>query len=123
MTGRPGKARFFTTRDGLCNNQINSIVDDQAGNLWLATESGLSRFTIRTQSFKNYNQDDGLPTQAFEWNGTKISNGQIWMSTTDKGVIAFYPEKLGNNPFPPKIVINSIRLSNELIKSREIILR
>jgi signal transduction histidine kinase/ligand-binding sensor domain-containing protein/DNA-binding response OmpR family regulator len=112
-----GDIRFFTTRDGLCNNQINSIVDDDAGNLWLGTEAGLSRFTKRTESFTNYTQDDGLPTPFIDWNSTKISNGQIWLSTVDKGIIAFYPEKIKNNPVPPKLVITDIKLFNETLKA------
>jgi signal transduction histidine kinase/ligand-binding sensor domain-containing protein/DNA-binding response OmpR family regulator len=112
-----GKASFYAIDDGLCNNKINTIVDDENGNLWLGTEGGLSRYTIQTGTFTNFNQDDGLPSQLFDWHAARISNGQIWMPTIDNGVVAFDPEKISYNPVPPKIVITGIEISNEPLKS------
>jgi ligand-binding sensor domain-containing protein len=107
-----GEVRFFTIDNGLCNNKINTIVDDEAGDLWLGTEGGLSRYTIQNRTFTNFNQDDGLPTQLFDWHAARISNGQIWMPTIDNGVVVFDPEKISYNPVPPKIAITRIMISN-----------
>lgn len=34
----------FTEQDGLCDNQVCSIMEDKAGNLWLGTAKGLCRY-------------------------------------------------------------------------------
>jgi ligand-binding sensor domain-containing protein len=48
----------FTTEDGLAGNNIYFIVQDREGFIWIATETGLSRFD--GTYFKNYTQKDGL---------------------------------------------------------------
>ncbi len=35
-----GKWTTFTTKDGLTNNRIRSILKDRDGNLWIGTEGG-----------------------------------------------------------------------------------
>lgn len=49
----------FTTKDGLPGDNIYSIVQDKDGFIWIATETGLSRFDGKT--FKNFTVKDGLP--------------------------------------------------------------
>lgn len=40
-----GKAfQNFTTKEGLPNNEITSIYEDKAGNIWLGTNGGISRY-------------------------------------------------------------------------------
>lgn len=38
----------FTTRDGLCNNDVSSILEDRDGNIWLGTADGLCRYNGKT---------------------------------------------------------------------------
>jgi len=38
----------FTTRDGLCNNDVSSILEDRDGNIWFGTADGLCRFNGKT---------------------------------------------------------------------------
>ncbi|MEP7322549.1 MAG: two-component regulator propeller domain-containing protein [Saprospiraceae bacterium] len=34
----------FTDKDGLCDNQVNSIQEDKSGNIWIGTSGGISCF-------------------------------------------------------------------------------
>ena len=34
----------FTTQDGLCNNDVGSILEDKNGNIWFGTEGGVCRY-------------------------------------------------------------------------------
>lgn len=38
----------FTTKDGLCDNQVFTIQEDKQGNLWFVTVGGISRFDGKT---------------------------------------------------------------------------
>src|SRR5260221_3526356 len=40
----------FTTKDGLNNNTVWSMVEDEAGNIWFGTDDGLCRYDGRTIS-------------------------------------------------------------------------
>ena len=46
--------KHFDIQDGLVNNMVQSIVEDFAGKLWIATEYGISKFDPEVHSFKNY---------------------------------------------------------------------
>lgn len=46
----------------LSNNSVQYIHEDDEGNLWLATNSGLNKFDPVKETFKVYTEDDGLPT-------------------------------------------------------------
>jgi len=55
----------LTSAQGLSNNFIFSLVEDQRGNLWAATAWGLSRYDGNL--FRNYYLEDGLPSnQVFD---------------------------------------------------------
>lgn len=69
-TDEKGNERFinYTTAHGLPNNSIRSILEDDKGCLWIATNNGLSRFLKPEGRFINYTQHDGLANTQFYWN-------------------------------------------------------
>ena len=54
------RMKTFTTKDGLANNFVNSISEGRDGEMWFATQGGLSRF--KEGQFTNYTTRDGLPS-------------------------------------------------------------
>lgn len=82
----------FTTAQGLANNKVRSIIEDNNGNIWFATDGGVSRYDGRhlssggvnekVGSFTNYTIAQGLA-------GNNISsiaedrNGNIWIGTNN----------------------------------------
>ncbi len=48
----------YGVKEGLAQSQVTDICQDKLGNLWLGTETGLSKFN--GLSFENYSVDDGL---------------------------------------------------------------
>jgi len=51
--------RHYTILDGLVQNQVTSLYQDQRGFIWVGTKGGASRFD--GVHFKNYTAADGLP--------------------------------------------------------------
>jgi ligand-binding sensor domain-containing protein len=45
----------YREKDGLVNDTIYGMLEDDEGNLWLSTNNGLSKFNPQTETFKNYN--------------------------------------------------------------------
>ncbi len=49
---------YLTTNDGLIGNTVTSFEEDDLGNIWLSTHSGLSKYNGKT--FTNYTINEGL---------------------------------------------------------------
>jgi hypothetical protein len=54
-----GWKTFYSTRDGLSGNFVNSILV-QANFLWIGTNAGISRFDNVKRTWKTYSQKEGL---------------------------------------------------------------
>ena len=80
--------KSFTTNNGLANNTVKGIVEDNQGMLWIATDNGLSIFNPKTETFSNYSRKDGLLCSQFYFNGAiRDAKGKIYLGT-DEGLMA-----------------------------------
>lgn len=65
--------------DGLPRNQVNDIMQDSRGFIWLCTSEGVSRFD--GYGFRNYGESDGLPNQdAYEMVETRYGDSFVVVS-------------------------------------------
>lgn len=113
------KFTVFTTENGLPNNIINAITEDDDGYLWLSTNRGLSRFDPKNNSFRNYDIHDGL--QDNEFNGGaffKSSSGEIFFGGMN-GFNSFFPSQILDNPNIPPIVITDFKIFNRSVLLRK----
>ncbi len=53
---------YFKTQEGLGGNQIHDITEDQSGNIWIATNGGISKMS--GEQFDNFGHAEGLPRGA-----------------------------------------------------------
>ncbi len=138
-TGEGGLCRFdhasetftcFTEKQGLAGNTVFSILEDDTGNLWLATNNGLSRFSPESESFTNYDVGDGLQGKLFtavftEAAAFKGKDGTLYFGGNG-GFNAFDPATIRANPYVPPVVITQFRLFDKPIagksESEEIVL-
>ena len=44
----------YTTAEGLCNNAVLNILEDETGDLWISTFYGISRFNTSRKIFTSY---------------------------------------------------------------------
>lgn len=80
--------KSFTTNNGLANNTVKGIVEDNQGMLWIATDNGLSIFNPKTETFSCYSRKDGLLSSQFYFNGAiRDAKGKIYLGT-DEGLMA-----------------------------------
>ncbi|HPE56617.1 MAG TPA: two-component regulator propeller domain-containing protein [Bacteroidales bacterium] len=68
----------YTVNDGLPSSKVYDIAQDSSGYLWIATESGISRFD--GYDFKNYTKPDGLPSNSIVKLYVDYKN-RLWFST------------------------------------------
>lgn len=80
--------KHLTTTDGLPQNTINSIYQDQKGFFWIGTNGGLARFD--GYEFVNFTQQKGLPrNEVLDF--LETSEGDFWLATKG-GLVKFNPE-------------------------------
>jgi ligand-binding sensor domain-containing protein/serine phosphatase RsbU (regulator of sigma subunit) len=103
----------YIDKDGLANNTIYEIEKDNDGNLWIATNNGISRFNPQTETFRNYNHSDGILHNEFAGAGGNFSRNGWMLFGCSEGFVAFRPELMQENPFPPKVLITKMRLFNK----------
>ncbi|TAF65009.1 MAG: diguanylate cyclase [Cytophagales bacterium] len=68
---------YFTTNEGLADNQIRSIQEDKNGKIWFGTAKGISLYD--KGKFTNYPPKNNNPI--FDWNET---NGDLWFYAGEK---------------------------------------
>lgn len=119
-----GKFHLYSKANGLQNNSIYSMIDDDAGYLWLSGNFGLQRIQLNEleEAKKNYTQNIKIKSTLFdaadgmansEANGGifpagwKMRNGNIWFPTIE-GVAIVQPELIRDKMSEPNLLIQSL---------------
>lgn len=107
----------YTIENGLANDVIYAILPDKAGNLWLSSNKGISKFTSGNTlnsepEITNYNSYAGLAAE-FNTGAHHIDEkGNLYFGGLD-GLYWFKPEEIRENQILPKTTITSFEVSNE----------
>lgn len=106
--------RSYSQNSGLVADIIYTIQNDNAGNLWLATEKGLIKFNLQERSFEHYDNDlQAFNIQFSEGVGT-FKDQQIQLGT-NRGIFYFNPDEVFKNTFTPPIFLSSLSIDNKEI--------
>ncbi|MCD8042494.1 MAG: response regulator [Tannerellaceae bacterium] len=82
----------YGTDAGLADNVLYAIEEDQAGNLWLSSNNGISCFNPVTGLATTFAKEDGLPDNQYYWTSSHTSrNGRIYFGSIN-GMVSFDPE-------------------------------
>ena len=97
----------YTEKDGLPNNVVYGILEDDDGYLWLSTNFGLSRFDPRAETFRNYTASDGLQSNEFNMHAfAKAHNGTLYFGGVN-GLTVFKPSDVADSTYLPPVVLTS----------------
>ncbi|MEJ2543464.1 MAG: two-component regulator propeller domain-containing protein [Calditrichaceae bacterium] len=111
----PEFTRYFI-KNGLPNDVVYGILEDSQGFLWLSTNNGLSRFNPQTETFKNYDIQDGLQSNEFNSGAyTKTREGSFIFGGVN-GANEIYPDSLSDNPYIPPIVLTGFNIFDRPMK-------
>ncbi len=103
----------YGARDGLPMGTVNGILEDDAGNLWISTSKGLSRFNPNRGTCRNYNYLDGLQDDIFNPRACmKSRTGEMYFGGVN-GFNVFRPDALSDDTIPPPVIITGFRLLRE----------
>jgi signal transduction histidine kinase/DNA-binding response OmpR family regulator len=106
--------RNYTTKDGMPNDYVLSCAEDSQGNLWIATENGLSKFNPEKGVFRNYDSYDGLPKLSFSeaaaCRGPR--DGRLVFGTI-KGFLSFDPAGINSKRVQANIALTNLQINNQ----------
>jgi ligand-binding sensor domain-containing protein len=86
----------FTTKDGLCNNNVSAIIQDKLGNFLFGSDRGICKYDGK--SFTNISITDTLNiTSLFE-----DRDGILWIGVMNKGIYKYDGTNLTNVLFKYK---------------------
>lgn len=106
----------YSQKDGLASDVVYSILSDKAGNLWLSTNKGLSKFIPSENRFVNYGVADGLKRVIYrEGASFKGQDGALFFGGIN-GLTKFYPDKISENTHVPPVVLTGLSLFNQPLK-------
>ena len=77
----------------LLNDLIWSLCQDRSGNIWIATDRGVSRFSPRSEMFHHYTLTDDPQSDQTVTSVLVNSDSDLWLGTSDHGIKRFNPEK------------------------------
>jgi signal transduction histidine kinase/ligand-binding sensor domain-containing protein/DNA-binding response OmpR family regulator len=93
------------------DSDIESILTDQKGNLWIAG-AGLKKFTPQTGALVNFDVNDGLQSNSFKVGSAYMSATGTMYFGGPNGVTWFRPEEIRPTP-PPLVRITGMRVLNK----------
>jgi signal transduction histidine kinase/ligand-binding sensor domain-containing protein len=111
-----GTFTHYTERNGLPNDTVYGILEDDRENLWLSTNHGLSRFDPAKGTFENYDVADGLQSNEFNSGAYfKSRTGEMLFGGIN-GFNVFYPNRIEQyNAYIPPVVLTSLTQSGDPI--------
>jgi len=105
--------QHYTKINGLPNNVIYGILEDEYGQLWLSTNFGLSRFDPQKETFRNYTISDGLQSNEFNVGAyAKGRDGKMYFGGVN-GLNAFFPKEVKDNTYAPPVILTSFILGDQ----------
>lgn len=100
----------YTTRNGLPNDVTFGILEDDQGYLWISTMKGLAKFDPESETFRVYDQADGIVHNQFNWHASfKDLNGTIYFGGNN-GFILFNPSTILVDTIKSQIAFTSFKV-------------
>lgn len=102
--------KLYTTGNGLMSNFVLSAIQDNSGNIWIASNGGLNKFNPETGSIIGYSYSRmGLDMTFNEGEPIMADDGKIYFNT-NKGLMYFNPETVSNSSYVPRILVHSLSI-------------
>jgi ligand-binding sensor domain-containing protein/signal transduction histidine kinase/DNA-binding response OmpR family regulator len=106
----------YGIKDGLYNDNVLGIVEDNDGQLWLSTGNGLVKFIPAEKSFYTYTASDGLAGNEFNYNAFfKSSRGELFFGGIN-GLTSFTPSDITTNKEVAPLVFTGLKIFNNKVE-------
>ncbi len=119
----------YSILNGLPNDVVFGILEDDHGYLWVSTMKGLAKFNPNTETFRVYDETDGIVHNQFNWHAYfRNKKGEMYFGGIN-GFVAFYPDSIKIDSLAPHVALTSFKifdkevsLQQSLTETKEIVL-
>lgn len=99
--------------NGLCNDVVYAVTEDNAGDLWIATENGLNCKSKESMAFETFNVNNGLISNSFsEATCLRLHNGRLIFGC-NVGFVALSPLQLASSPYKGRLMLTGFQIANK----------
>ncbi|MCB0518725.1 MAG: histidine kinase [Lewinellaceae bacterium] len=103
---------YYTEKDGLISKNIQSILADGSGNLWMGTTNGLVRFNVSDTSFNHFTLADGIQSTVFDvMAAMRHVDGSLWF-LGNNGITIVNPDSIRPLLNSPIIQLTGIEINS-----------
>ena len=115
--------KHFTSHDGIPQDLITSVEEDEFQSIWISSPKGLSQIFVNRQSgngsyfysVKNYTPEDGLQSEGFNDRASFKTSGEELIFGGAAGFNLFKVREIKYNHILPKVVFTNLQVYNQSI--------
>jgi signal transduction histidine kinase/ligand-binding sensor domain-containing protein len=122
-----GRYSRISMPEGLYDSFVSQMLSDGEGGLWLTGNHGL--FRVRLEELMDvaegrgahlrctaYGRSEGLPSVQPVYDNCpsacRGNDGELWFATR-KGVLVVQPKKIRDNPIPPTVFVDEVKMDDQ----------
>lgn len=105
--------QHYDLKDGLRDQTVYAIVNDDAGNIWFSSNNGISRYSPEHQRFKHFDNRHGLIDLEFNHGAVFKSSNELIYFGSAKGFTSIDPHQILRDQPAPEVRLNNILKLNE----------
>ncbi len=110
-----GMAVYYGPKQGLPSQTIYGVLEDDRGVLWMSGNRGIVKFDPDSGLVRGYDAQDGLQGNEFNrFAYCRGGDGELFFGG-DRGVTAFFPDAIRDDPIPPPVAITDFLLFNQSV--------
>ena len=115
--GRP-IFRHIILADGLPDSDINRMIADVSGRVWVSTDNGLAEIDPDTFAVNAYKDADGVAISTY-WNdsGDRTPQGDLLFGGIG-GLTVVRPNAMGSWVYRPRVAVSEIHVGGKLVRDR-----
>ena len=110
---------WYNKSVGLEEENISAIIEDNDKNIWVSGNSGLTKINVEDKKFTNFNSNDGLLSNDFNFEAVfKDKKGTLYFGNY-KGLDYFNPKDINTNSSLPSLHLTDFKLFNKSVTPKE----
>ncbi|MEM8526148.1 MAG: ATP-binding protein, partial [Bacteroidota bacterium] len=109
----------LNSENGLPNNVIYGVLQDEAGHLWMSSNKGIIKYHPETKLIKNYLSADGMQGEEFNTYAYARAPDGVMAFGGINGLNVFDPKDLKDNRHVPNVKITKLEVNNQLISPED----
>ena len=113
--GQPEKIKIYHKKEGLPDEAIYGILEDDQGVFWLSTDMGICKFDPLSEEFDVFDVNDGIANYNFRQSAYHKTKSGIMLMGGLNGLTVFDPKEVLENKIHPKVLLTKLKINNEPI--------